>query len=203
MNAPHRSAEIVKDLANQLYVPDTVAIHANAFTQLHGMAGHRIRYLGRGQEFQTGENTFGVYARGARNDDSWLTHEVHIDFVSPPDARHIRQNIGHISLSLGLDGELSLSTHGFDKKELEQRIPMQTLVTPLGEWMTTAAIKDYHANAEARVAQVLPPIEPVSATPEQLEPLRTFVDDAANMTAYFRFAYENNITVGVLTAPAQ
>ena len=99
-------------------------------------------------------------------------------------------------------GRLSLYTRGFDKQEPEQSIPVQTLVSPLGEWVTAATIESERINKEARAAQVLPPNEPVSPTIEELEPLSAFVDDPSSTNAYFRFVYEDSTAVGILTAQA-
>ncbi len=201
MNTPHGGVEVIKDLANRLHVPESSAIPANPYVLLGGIAGHRISYLGRGRQLHGRGDAFGIYARGAVYDDSAITHEVNIDFVGRADTRQIRQNIGHISLGVRPDGELSLATHGFDTQGPSQRIPIPTLAEPLGGWITAAAVKDNRANAAARAAGITRRAEPVIATAEHLEPLRTFVDDPASVDTYFRFAYQDGLAVGIVTAP--
>lgn len=151
---------------------------------------------------------FGLFAHGVVNNEAWLTHDLNFDFLSIDptksrlDRRNIRQNIGHISLARRSDGLVSLSTNGFDTQEGDSKIPVETLVAPLGEWATAAVASDVETAAAAKQREQLPPNDPVEVTADQLAPIGDFLNNPANVHAYFRFEYDSSGAVGLIIAQA-
>lgn len=147
---------------------------------------------------------FGLYAHGIVNSEAWLTHDLQFDFLSldptksPFDKKNVRQKIGHISLARSGDDLVNVSTSGFDTQEGDSKIPVETLVAPLGEWATAAVANDIAVRAVVKTVQPVP----VEVTADQLESIGDFLNDPTSVHAYFRLEYDASGPVGLITAQA-
>lgn len=148
-----------------------------------------VRYLGWGREIAVNHGpTVGVYARGyPPNDSLGYLHSLYFDFISPPSATGLRQNIGQLSLLVFADGQISPSTHSF-----ESLSSAETLVAPLGEWAVETTVRDIRLSAEARARGDMPGMTFVAPAIDNLEQMRQFVDDPNNYAAHFTFSYGGN-----------
>lgn len=193
-------ADTLRLITNNLHTREQQVCRPDADTmQALGGSIATAQYLGMGREIHTDDAHFGMYVRAFKDDNQARssTHELYIDLLSA-EGLPLRRRLGQICLALKTDGHVYGSAGGFDM-DIERTAPLPRLERLLGRW-TAGLTRRCLEGSQHFIAPGHPDF--TEPTPDDLLPLREFLNDPYNKPRYTQYDPESPYTQNLRIAEA-